>query len=258
MDKNKKEKTSFILYNEYWDCLEGLDHAAIGKIFEAVFRWRRGEEVTINDPTTKVAFNFIKNQIVRDEKKYASLVKVRSEAGIKGNKSRWENRKTSQNIASISQTSLNENENENENDNFSNEKLHTPLTPHKSGGRVRKEKLEFRFYMWCFKRLTGRKYQEVPERERMFQARTLKGKFPLENMLTSLRMMTEDEYLMGKNEQNKVYATPDYHLRNDRQIAKFLEVDGAGDMLEQVRKELPELKRIFIKELEGEKNDQQT
>ena len=134
-ETKQTSKTSFILYNEYWDCLEGLDHAAIGKIFEAVFKWRRGEQINITDPTTKVAFNFIKNQIIRDEEKYKDKINKRSQAGKKGGApkgnsnacknnlnqpTREENNQNQAKQASSSknkQNKLNENENENENVN---------------------------------------------------------------------------------------------------------------------------------------------
>jgi len=91
MTENKKN--SFIIYTEYWDCLQGLDHSAIGKIFEAIFKWQRGEDFTITDQATRIGFNFIKSQIERDQKKWEATKKKRSEAGKKGMGSRWENNK---------------------------------------------------------------------------------------------------------------------------------------------------------------------
>lgn len=91
-------KDSFILYNSFYDPLKLLTDEQLGRLFRAIFEFNiNGSEEVSND--IKMAFAFIKNQLIVDSKKYENTLKRKSEAGKRGMKSRWSNSK--ENITEI-------------------------------------------------------------------------------------------------------------------------------------------------------------
>ena len=146
------EKNSFILYTNYSEILQDLSMEEMGYIFKAILDYKANGEIPDLPKQLKTIFKFIKNQLDIDNAKWEQIKQARSEAGKKGNEKRWgksidnqeENhkdskgkkiiakdgdsitnyRKTSQNIAKVSQKSHNENDNVNVNvnDNVINNK----------------------------------------------------------------------------------------------------------------------------------------
>lgn len=147
------EKNSFILYTTYAEILQDLSMEEMGYIFKAILDYKANGEISDLPKQLKTIFKFIKNQLDIDNDKWEQIKQARSEAGKKGNEKRWgksidnqeenhknnkgknvianidkqsqsitNNRKTSQNIAKVSQKSHNENDNENVNDNVINNK----------------------------------------------------------------------------------------------------------------------------------------
>ena len=75
-------KESFILYNNQYDCLKDLSDAQLGNLFRALYQMRRGEEYSFSDGFVEMAFNFISNQFVVDDKKFDKRVEQRRAAAL--------------------------------------------------------------------------------------------------------------------------------------------------------------------------------
>ena len=98
MDGVEGMKDSFILYTSFYEPLKLLTDEQLGRLFRAIFEFNiNGSEEVSND--IKMAFAFIKNQLIVDSKKYENTLKRKSEAGKRGMKSRWSNSK--ENITEI-------------------------------------------------------------------------------------------------------------------------------------------------------------
>lgn len=83
------EKTSFILYSDYWQHLEILTDEERGRLITAIFAYVRTGEVIEISGGAKMAFSFIRSQIDRDTQKWEEVKNARSEAGKKGAEARW-------------------------------------------------------------------------------------------------------------------------------------------------------------------------
>jgi hypothetical protein len=295
------KKTTFILDTSYLEKFGGLDHASLGKLFEAILLYVNGKKPRIDDPTTKLAFDVIKSDIDRNQKKYDEVVKKRRSAAnarwgqqeLPSNQEKPEEVVTDSmqmdaNDASADGSSeqmqmqandasackgmqkmqehvlhydsdsdcVSDCENKKEKINKKEKSLagigFASPPPLPRGGKSPeklKSDLTFKFYLWCFSRLTGKKYQEVPARKAKFLTRWKSKAIsdaPLEKLLASLQQLCNSEFHMGKNESGTVYATPDFHLRNDTNVLKFLEADGGDEAREALRERLPALKQEFM------------
>lgn len=76
-------KDSFIFYLSQYQAIKHLSDEQLGRIYRALFEKQLGNEVDLEDDI-KVAFNFINNQLLIDEKKYHEISEKRSVAGKKG------------------------------------------------------------------------------------------------------------------------------------------------------------------------------
>ena len=61
---------SFILYTSYYAIIEGLTDEQFGKLMRAIFIYARDGEVINLEPTLRMAFAFIKDDIERNQAKY--------------------------------------------------------------------------------------------------------------------------------------------------------------------------------------------
>lgn len=61
---------SFILYTSYYAIIEGLTDEQLGKLMRAIFIYARDGEVINLEPTLRMAFAFIKDDIERNQAKY--------------------------------------------------------------------------------------------------------------------------------------------------------------------------------------------
>lgn len=142
------DKTSFIMYTEYMEYLEMLDLEQRGILITNLMAFQLDQDLLEMDAVTKMAFTFIKNQIVRANEKYSEICEARSNAGKKGGRPRkanafsdFENEETEKQkkakkangFFAFSEESkkklkkLNDNDNENEHDNeheHDNEDVH--------------------------------------------------------------------------------------------------------------------------------------
>lgn len=84
------KKKSFILHVDSLDVLSDLSDEQAGKLFKAMLAFHKGEEIEL-DPLTKMAFNFFKNQFIRDNEKYIKTCEARAQAGSKGGKQKQHN-----------------------------------------------------------------------------------------------------------------------------------------------------------------------
>lgn len=61
---------SFLLYTSYYAIIEGLTDEQLGKLMRAIFIYARDGEVTNLEPTLRMAFAFIKDDMERNQAKY--------------------------------------------------------------------------------------------------------------------------------------------------------------------------------------------
>ena len=85
-----KMRQSFILHIDSLCVLEDLTNEQRGELFNAIYCYQVGEEITLT-PIVKIAFSQFKNQFIRDEEKYKKTVEARKQAGSMGGKQRVAN-----------------------------------------------------------------------------------------------------------------------------------------------------------------------
>ena len=66
-------KDSLIFYITQYEAIKELTNEQLGRLFRAIFEKQLGNEVVL-DNDIKIAFNFINNQLVVDNKKYEEKV----------------------------------------------------------------------------------------------------------------------------------------------------------------------------------------
>lgn len=115
-------KDSFVFYLSQYEAIRDLADEQIGRLMRAIFEKQLGNEVVLENDI-KIAFNFIYNQMLVDQKKYQETCEKRSVSGKQGGapKGNQNARKTTKN----KQNKLNDNENDNElKENKTKEKIH--------------------------------------------------------------------------------------------------------------------------------------
>ena len=113
-------KESIIFYISQYTAIKDLTDEQIGRLFRAIFEKQLGNEVVLEDDI-KIAFNFINNQLVVDEKKYTEKCEKNRNNGKKGgapigNQNAKKTTKQPKQPNGL-KNNPNDNENENENDN---------------------------------------------------------------------------------------------------------------------------------------------
>ena len=89
----KKDKKSFVLYNDYLKHLETLTDNELGSLFRAILYHANGKQTPLINDKLELVFSFIKEQMDRDESKYVS--KCQKNAEISRNY--WNSVKTNNN-----------------------------------------------------------------------------------------------------------------------------------------------------------------
>lgn len=84
-------KKSFVLYNDTYESIKGLNLKEKGSLLEAIFDYSIKNKTKKLSPTTEMAFSFIKQQLDRDTYKWIEIRKKRKLAGSKGGKMRVAN-----------------------------------------------------------------------------------------------------------------------------------------------------------------------
>lgn len=77
---------SFVIYTDYAKHLDQLTTEQCGVLFKAILAYAQDTTLPEMDPTTKMAFSFIVEQMIRDHKKWEETRKKRAIAGRMGGK----------------------------------------------------------------------------------------------------------------------------------------------------------------------------
>lgn len=86
--KDDKHK-SVILYTEWKKPLQNLSLEQKGRILDALLDFPDGITPTFDDPVLQIAWSFMEGGLQENARKWEATRKKRSDAGKKGNESRW-------------------------------------------------------------------------------------------------------------------------------------------------------------------------
>ena len=113
------KKKAFMVYIDNETQVNLLDDAAAGKLFKALFRFARGEDVGFEDGMLQMICSFMTAQMARDFERYEEICQKRSESGRRGGKAyagkRSKCKQKQQNTNTNTSTSVNTSENTNTN-----------------------------------------------------------------------------------------------------------------------------------------------
>ena len=117
----ERKKDGLVFYISHYQAVCDLTNEQLGRLFRALFEKQIGNEVVLENDI-KIAFNFINNQLVVDEKKYNARCEIARENGKKGgapkgNKNALKQPKQPKQPKTTLKEKEKENENENENEN---------------------------------------------------------------------------------------------------------------------------------------------
>jgi len=84
-------KKSFLLYCDIINVVKKLPKEKVGELFILILEFVNGNEIEPDDVLLQVAFEPIKNSLIRDKIKYEQIVETRREAGKKGGEARVKN-----------------------------------------------------------------------------------------------------------------------------------------------------------------------
>ena len=122
-------KKSFVLYTKIDEVLQALTDAQKGMLFQAIVDYEKtGEEPTIEDPTVKVAFIPIRQELDVNNEKWEKTSEARSKAGKKGAEAKYAKQNLANDSKAIAKDGKAKNEeanladNDNDNDNDKKEK----------------------------------------------------------------------------------------------------------------------------------------
>lgn len=120
---------SFILYTSYYAIIDGLTDEQLGKLMRAIFIYARDGEVINLEPTLRMAFAFIKDNIERNQDKYQAKCEKNRQIALErerkkrearekaGNTNVHERARTCENNTNVHERSPYDNDNEYDNDN---------------------------------------------------------------------------------------------------------------------------------------------
>ena len=78
-----QNKKSFILYTDVYEVIKDFTSEQKAQLLDAIFQYHLGEQPQL-DSMTNVAFLFIKQQFIRDEKKYEEIKERNKKNGLNG------------------------------------------------------------------------------------------------------------------------------------------------------------------------------
>ena len=133
-------KDSIIFYINHYEIVKSLSNEQLGKLYRTIFEYAMGNEPTVDDDI-KIAFGFIKNQMILDQNKYSNKCSRNQENGKLGGRPKKNDEEekpngffekpkkpngyfeeTNENPKKPNGFFKNPNENENENENDNNNK----------------------------------------------------------------------------------------------------------------------------------------
>lgn len=104
----KKEKKTFILYNDYAEKFADLTDEQMGKLFKAILARQNGQEVVLDDPVIKLAWKVVAMDLKANDERYEAMCERRREAGRRGGLAKANNaREDLANISSASEDKQN-------------------------------------------------------------------------------------------------------------------------------------------------------
>lgn len=112
------KKETLIIHTNAWPILKGLEDVQLGKLFAALMRYQRDEDVPKMDSVTKMAFDFMAAQVDRDNDKYEQTVERRRAAGKAGASARWQTHKSHAINSHNDNDNVNDNVNDNDNERY--------------------------------------------------------------------------------------------------------------------------------------------
>lgn len=79
-------KQSFVLYTSFYEPIKSLPNEELGLLFRAIFEFKENGVCSTDSltPSSLMAFNFIKNQFLVDDAKYAKRTEANRNNGLKG------------------------------------------------------------------------------------------------------------------------------------------------------------------------------
>ena len=107
VDRVMADKKSFVMYRSWGAAIEKMSDEQAGKLIKAIYSLQENPETSTDDPAIEFVFEIIKEKMIEDTEAYEATCRRRSEAGKKGNETRWsgadteKNRKCDKGIAKI-------------------------------------------------------------------------------------------------------------------------------------------------------------
>jgi len=227
-ENQKSNFTNFTFFGDYLENLKDLPIDEQNEIIVAIVRYTSaGEQPCFSKPYLQTIFNCVKFSL----DKSASSSKRgqgrksnqnQTEIKLKSNRNQIEIKKKSNRNQTPNNMNMNMNNNKNINVFMSELGATSDENTNLFGEKTQKPNLsqEFRFYLGAFNHLFQSHYRISPEKQKKFATR--RKTISLEDIITSLLVMGNDEFYQGKGKDGWK-ATPEYHLRNDENILKFIE-----------------------------------
>ena len=91
------DKKSFVMYRSWGAAVEKMSDEQAGKLIKAIYSLQENPETATDDPAIEFVFEIIKEKMIEDTEAYEATCRRRSEAGKKGNESRWNGSNTEEN-----------------------------------------------------------------------------------------------------------------------------------------------------------------
>lgn len=145
------ERNSFVFYKDWKEAIKDLPDDVRLEIYDSIIEYATTGNIQGLKSMAKIAFNFIKNDIDRDTKKYMSIVESNKQNGSKGGapkgnsnarKKTTENNPNNPTVEKTTENNPNNLDNDNDNDSVDDkvkekekEKENTPLPPKGEGAR---------------------------------------------------------------------------------------------------------------------------
>jgi len=230
-------KESFVLYTSQYEAIAELSAQQKGELFDALFQYvSTGEEPQFSDREIKMAFNFMRIQIDRDNAKYEEVCEHRRAAGRKGGRPRKQadsyetnasdEKQKKQMVFSESKKSKSKhNDNEYDNDNDGNTKLKLGDTSlvsktekeKKEREAVEEEKRFVNFLKYFNQQIEANGSSIKPckqlDDERREALRLIFRKYTPEQMMQAVRNMMYSNFANGRTGSRKKAADIDWLLQ---------------------------------------------
>lgn len=236
-NNNNQQYINFTFFGDYLANIQDLPIDEQNEVIVAIVRYTsQGQTPEFSKPYLKTVFNCIKFSLDksissasrgqgRKSKQNQTEIKTKSnenqnEIKMKSNGNQTQNNKNIEQEQELKEKKTKKEKFETiENSKFAKDLFgdEVDTTPPANKHSLREE---FNFYLAAFNHLFEARYQVTPERLTKFKTR--RKNFTLTQLVASLLAMSDNDFYQGKGEQGWK-ASPTFHLRNDENVAKFLE-----------------------------------